>query len=189
MIPRKLIYKYQRELVKEHLRSLQGHDRYLRFGAMLTDELINSYVDRCWGTHMDAWFGIIENNKIIAVIHVAKEKENKAELGLSVNSDWRGKKLGQALFERAVIYLKAIDVKHVFMHCLSENAIMRHIALKNSMEMRTFYGETDADITIENNKFIDPAVEVLTEQLAIYDNNVRKVRSAWKNYLESIALA
>lgn len=189
MIPRKLTYKYQRELVKEHLCSLQDRDRYLRFGAMLTDDLINSYVNKCWGTNIDDWFGIIEDNKIIAVIHVAREKDNSAELGLSVDSNWRGKKLGQALFERAVIFLKAKSISDVFMHCLSENAIMRHIASKNQMQMRTSFGETNADLSLPEPTAIDPSVEAFTEQLAIYDNNVRKVRSAWKNYFNSFAQA
>jgi len=167
-----------RELVKQHLRSLEGRDRYLRFGHALTDDSINAYVDGTWNGNNE-WFGIVEDNKAIAVVHVAIEGDNKAELGLSVDPAWRGKKLGQALFQRGLVFVRAQGVKDVFMHCLTENAAMKHIANKNHMMLFSSYGETDADLHIDPLP-LDPMREAILEQMAIYDNNVRGARNAWK---------
>lgn len=182
MIPRKLHTEVEKQLIKTHLLSLKDHDRYLRFGCVMTDSVIEAYVDRTWDGDNE-WLGIVEGGEVIAAVHVALETATKAELGLSVSPQWRGKKLGQALFSRGMLYVRAQGVRDVFMHCLSENATMKHIASKNRMLMRTSYGETDADLHVEPLPF-DPIREVFTEQLAIYDNNVRGARSAWKQLVE-----
>lgn len=181
MIPMKLVTERSRELVKTHLQSLPPHDRYLRFGSVMNDEVIANYVDTTWDKEDNHWLGIIEDGKIIAAIHVAKETEDKSELGLSVDPEWRGRKLGQALFERATVYLRAVGVKEVYMHCLTENKIMKHIADKNHMKMFSSYGETDADLILPDHTPVDTYKEAITEQLAIYDNSVRAVRSTLRH--------
>lgn len=182
MIPKKLRSESEKELLAEHLKTLGPEDRYLRFGHPANDEAIQKYVDSSWESE-GRWMGIIENGKIIAAIHVALEGEGRAELGLTVDPRWRGKKLGQSLFERSIVYLKARHVKDVFMHCLSENAVMKHIASKNHMKMFSSYGETEADLHLPDSTPIDAYCEVVVEQLAIYDNNVRGARNVWKTIL------
>lgn len=184
MIPRKLIYRAHKDLVKQHLCSLQGNDRRLRFGVILPDDAICNYVDKAWAGLNNEWFGVVEDGKIIAAIHIAKETSTRVELGLSVNVEWRGHKLGQALFERAVVFLKANGIRDVFMHCLTENAIMKHIATKNHMKLCSEYGETDADLKLPPPTVFDPYQEILTEQLAIYDNSLRKFHNAFKHLVE-----
>lgn len=182
MIPRKLRTDAEKQLVVDHLISLPDRDRYLRFGGALSNLVIEEYVARSW-EGSNEWLGIIEDGAVIAAIHVALETETKAELGLSVDPSWRGKKLGQALFERGMLYVRSQGIKNVFMHCLSENAVMKHIAKKNHMKMFSSYGETDADLQVDPLP-LDPIREVFVEQLAIYDNNVRGARNAWKHLLE-----
>lgn len=182
MIPRKLHTDAEKELIKYHLLSLKERDRYLRFGGVMSDTVIEQYVDRSWDGDNE-WLGIVEDGQVIAAIHVALESDTKAELGLSVSPEWRGRKLGQALFARGVLYVRAQGVRDVFMHCLSENAAMKHIAGKNSMIMRTSHGETDADLHVDPLP-LDNIREAWVEQLAIYDNTVRGARSAWKYLIE-----
>lgn len=182
MIPMKFDTERERTLVKQHLCKLQEVDRHLRFGSMLSDYAIESYVDQSW--HGDnEWLGIIEGDQVIAAIHVAFETPTKAELGLSVDPQWRGKKLGQALFERAIVFLKSKQVHDVYMHCLSENMVMKHIARKNEMHLESSHGETDADLTIKDTTPLDKYQEILIENLALYDNNMRSARNAWRQFL------
>lgn len=183
MIPRRLYRVYHIAMVKAHLKKLQGSDRRLRFGAMLPDDAIDAYVDK-W-SERDVWFGIIEQGEVIAAVHIAREENNsRAELGLSVDPEWRGHKLGQALFDRAVFALKARDVRDIFMHCLAENAIIKHIARKNEMVMVTEYGETDADLILPESTPIDVGANLIMEQMALYDSAVRDVAGAWKKIYE-----
>lgn len=183
MIPQRLLRANQCEMVKSHLKRLQGRDRYLRFSTMMPDDAIDQYVTQSWDSD-GAWFGVVEGDQVIAAVHVAFEDKDhtRAELGLSVDPDWRGKKLGHALFERAVVALKARNVQDVFMHCLSENAIVKHIARKNKMVMVSECGETDADLHLPPATVADVGTNLLVEQMAIYDNNVRSMSNAFKQY-------
>ena len=169
-------------MVQEHLRSLKATDRHLRVGGAMSDSSIDHYVAHTW-EGANEWLGVIEDGKVIAAIHIAFETETKAELGLSVDPKWRGKKLGQALFERAIVFLKARQVQDVYMHCLSENAVMRHIARKNEMHMESAYGETDADLVLKEATPLDKYQEVLIENLAQYDNSMRSARNTWRQFL------
>lgn len=187
MIPQKLSHFYEKPLVVSHLQSMSQEDRRLRFGVVLSDDSIQKYVDNQWDKP-GAWFGAFDGEKIVAVVHVAiDEKTNEAELGLSVDPHVRGQKLGQKLFERAVIFLRSKNVHHVFMHCLSENAAMKHIASKYNMVLVTQYGETDARTTIDFPfTVIDPINEAVAQQLALYDNSIRAIASMWSRYIERI---
>lgn len=186
MIPRRLYHSVHKEMVKEHLVSLTDHDRYLRFGRIVTDENIYKYVEDSWRKPGNIWLGVIEKNHIVAAVHVARDTDTKAELGLSVHPQWRGKKLGQALFERAVIYLRSKQYREVYMHCLAENAVMKHIASKNKMKMFTEYGETEADLILPESTLFDGYTEVLTEQIALYDNGIRHASHAFKTILNTL---
>lgn len=184
MIPRRLFRAYHRTMVKEHLKLLEGNDRRLRFGVMLPNDAIENYVDQSWDESDNVWFGVIQDGKVIAAVHIAQEKhKSRAELGLSVDPNWRGQRLGQALFDRAVYALKARDVRDVFMHCLAENTIVKHIARKNKMVMVTEYGETDADLILEESTPVDVGTNLLVEQLALYDNAIRNSQNIFKQIL------
>jgi RimJ/RimL family protein N-acetyltransferase len=182
MIPMKLDTLQHQAMVQEHLCSLQASDRHLRFGGAMSDYSIEHYVAHTW-EGANEWLGVVEGDRVIAAIHIAFESETKAELGLSVDPKWRGKKLGQALFERAIVFLKAKQVQEVYMHCLTENAVMRHIAHKNEMHMESCYGETDADLVLKDATPLDKYQEVLIENLAQYDNNMRSARNAWRQFI------
>lgn len=186
MLPKRLHHPFEKILVKNHLTALKDHDRHLRFGAALSDEGIESYVDQQWYAD-GAWFGVYDGpNKIIALVHVAVVGD-EAELGLSVEPEYRGQKLGQRLFERAVMYIKSKNIKHVFMHCLSENAVTRHIANKYGMTMITSQGETDARAVIDfPYTIVDPLQEAVAQNLALYDNSIRAIAKMWSDYIERI---
>lgn len=185
MIPRRLFRAYHRAMVKKHLKRLQDNDRRMRFGVMMPDEAIDKYVNDSWDEDRNVWFGVIEDGEVIAAVHIAQEDDkSRAELGLSVDPDWRGHKLGHAIFERAVVALKARDVRDVYMHCLSENAIVKHIARKNDMVLVSEYGETDADLILPESTPLDVGTNLLVEQMALYDNAVRSITGAWKKIYE-----
>lgn len=184
MIPRRLFRAFHCSLVQDHLKKLKDSDRRMRFGVMLPDDAIDAYVERSWSEN-DAWFGIIEQGEVIAAVHVAHETEkSRAELGLSVDPNWRGRKLGQALFDRAVLALKARDVRDVYMHCLAENSIIKRIARNNEMVMVTEYGETDADLILPESTPLDISTNLIVEQMALYDSAVRNAAGAWKKLYE-----
>ena len=182
MLPRKLSILDKTKLT-QHLKSLEGEERRLRFGGSVSDSYIEEYVESSFNRN-SLWFGIDHiDGHLVAACHVAL-LDNDAELGCSVDKDWRNNGFAQLMFDRAVTWLRAKGINHVFMHCLSENGAMKHIARKNDMTVVSEYGESDAEVDLEPANALTPMVDAYADRMALYDmiykNNLRLIRSLFK---------
>ena len=180
MLPRKLSILDKQKLIA-HLKSLTSYDdRRLRFGGFVTDEYIEEYVEKTCGKEDNKWFGVDEDGKIVAACHCAII-DDMAELGCSVDKDYRGHGLAQLMFDRAVTWLRTKGITDVCMHCLAENQVMKHIALKNDMSVVTEYGESDANVHLEPPSSLTPIVDAYADRMALYDmmykSHLRAIRS------------
>lgn len=181
MIPRKLSILDKHKLTS-HLQSLEGEDRRLRFGGAISDDAIATYVEGSFDDE-SKWFGIDHiDGSLVAACHAAVNN-GQAELGCSVNPDYRGNGFAQLMFDRAVTWLRTKGIDQVFMHCLTENAVMRHIARKNEMTVVSSYGETDAEVKIEPPTPATVMKDAYLDRIALYDmywkNNMRAVDFYW----------
>jgi len=123
-----------RKRIARHLLALDGHDRYLRFGYIASDEQIHHYVDGL-NFERDDILGIHDRRlQLVAMAHLAYSVDRNlaacAEFGVSVLSAARGQGLGQQLFERALRHARNQGVEQLFIHALSENTPMLKIARK-----------------------------------------------------------
>ena len=137
-----------RGALEAHFLALDGEDRRLRFGSPVRDEVLQEYAARI-DFERDGIFAVQDDHfRLLAAVHVAFSGEN-AELGLSVLSGRRGAGLGSALFSRAVIHLRNRGATEVFVHCLSENGAMMHLARKHGMRVIPAGAETEARLVLE----------------------------------------
>jgi RimJ/RimL family protein N-acetyltransferase len=144
--------------IMEHFLALGADDRRLRFGASLSDDAVRNLEERI-DFARDELFGVTDDElRLIGVVHVAFYRD-KAELGLSVLPAARGLGVGNALFERAVMHLTNRAVRQVFVHCLSENTAMMHLAQKHGMHAVRDGPETDSYLALPS----PTPLSVLTE--------------------------
>lgn len=180
MIPRKLSQLDQDKLVA-HLTSLQSEDRRLRFGAMVSDNFIENYVHSSFDDE-SKWFGCEDiDGEIIAACHAAV-KDGDAELGCSVDRAYRGEGLAQKMFDRAVTWLRTQGIKEVFMHCLTENQVMKHIARKNDMTVVSEQGETDATVGVKPASVATVMKDAYLDRMAVYDMLIKTNYNAFDFY-------
>jgi RimJ/RimL family protein N-acetyltransferase len=180
MIARKLTQLDQDKLAA-HLTSLEGEDRRLRFGAMVSDNFIENYIHSSFNTE-SKWFGCEDaDGNIIAACHAAV-KDNDAELGCSVDKQYRNNGLAQQMFDRAVTWLRTQGIKEVFMHCLTENRAMRHIASKNEMTIVSEYGESDAAVGIQPATTATLMKDAYLDRMAVYDMLIKTNYNAFDFY-------
>lgn len=168
-ITRKLLV-VDSERIVEHFCSLEIEDRRLRFGTTISDYAIRQYVESSFNNAGSIWFGI-ENDQgeLLSTCHVVIE-EDMAELGCSVTSKYRGYGLAQSMFTRAVTYLRTKSIKTVFMHCLTENHVMRHIAKKNDMVVVTCdTEEIDVEVDIKPPTPATFMENAYLDNMAFYD--------------------
>ncbi|MFT5642604.1 MAG: RimJ/RimL family protein N-acetyltransferase [Janthinobacterium sp.] len=197
--------KYVRVRVKElcerdrgrilkHFLGLEKSDRLLRFGTYLPDAQITTYVNQI-NFKRDAVFGVYSGMfRLNAVGHLAfaprpvaldkqaaTEKDRVAEFGVSVAYPMRGTGVGSKLFERAAIHCRNNDVDTLYMHCLSSNQTMMHIAKKAGMEIQRDYGEADAYLKLPPANPSSILQEAMEEQFATFDYTFKSaLRSALK---------
>lgn len=172
-----------RHRILRHFLALKESDRLLRFGTYLPDEMIAKYVAGLDFTR-DTLFGVVSRNfRLVGVGHLAfaprkedddiTDKDKVAEFGVSVSESARGKGVGSKLFERGAIHCRNADVDTLYMHFLSTNHTMVHIAKKAGMEIFREYGEADAYLKVLPADAVSVLKEAVQEQVASIDYNIK----------------
>jgi len=192
-IPRVLIRELHAsytEKIRMHFKNLGSDDRLLRFGMYTSDEMIDKYVNTI-NFHRDAIFGVFDNNlNLIGCAHLGYPALNiavnsTAEFGVSVSKEGRGKGVGSALFKRAAIHARNTNIKVLYMHYLSRNKVMMHIAKKAGMSIEFSFGEADAYLTLSpstNTSVIAEAVQAQTADIDyVLKKNIRRSKSFFLN--------
>lgn len=174
---RELAAHHRARLLK-HFLALGEEDRLLRFGQSVGNHVIEAYVDSIDFDH-DSVFGVYDEHlELIGVGHFANLRDNAqgrvAEFGVSVSQSARGRGIGTALFERAAIHGRNKNVRTLYMHCLSRNSAMMHIARKAGMKVQYAYGEADAYLELPPADAASRISEALDEQMADLDYLVRR---------------
>jgi GNAT superfamily N-acetyltransferase len=168
----------------EHFLGLDAEDIRLRFGAPLGPEGIAKYVERI-DFDSDAVFGVYEDDLgLAAAAHVAFGADG-AELGVSVLPGYRSRGIGSALFARAIEHARNRFVTRMYMHCLSENAAMMHIARKSGMKICVDTGEAEAFLKLEPADQASLSGELMGQRLALFDYALKSQAAAMKRLADS----
>jgi GNAT superfamily N-acetyltransferase len=194
-VPIKELRERDRRRMVRHFLLLEGRDRVLRFGSLLSDEQVTKYVAGI-DFRRDMVFGVYNRMfRLVAVGHLAfaprepakegvTEKDRVAEFGVSVLKSARGLGIGSKLFERAGIVCRNNDIDTLYMHCLSSNQVMMHIAKKAGMAIEREHGEADAYLKLLPADPSSVLREAMQEQLATFDYalkaNVRRATKLWE---------
>ena len=129
--------------LRQHFKSLDANDRHLRFGLALSDVAIDHFIDLI-NFDTDALFGVNGNGfTLVALVHVAPVGDG-AELGLSVDPEFRRQGVGGALFARAIDWARRRRLHTIYMHCLRENQAIMHLATSHGMTLTSAGPDSNA---------------------------------------------
>lgn len=178
-----------REQLLTHFLALGSEDRLLRFGQTVPDHVIENYV-RTIDFSRDTVFGVFDHElELIGVGHLAylpaEGDKRTAEFGVSVLESARGHGVGTKLFERAAIRSRNTRVSMLYMHCLSRNATMMHIAKKSGMRIEYAYGEDDAYLSLPPADHSTIIAEMMQEQAALFDYALKRQARRTSKIIES----
>jgi len=169
----------------EHFLRLDTEDIRLRFGLPLGSDAIAAYVQGI-DFDTDAVFGVYEDELgLAAAAHVAFGADG-AELGISVLPGHRSRGIGTALFARAVEHARNRFVTRMYMHCLSENAAMMHIARKFGMNICVDTGEAEAFLKLEPADQASLSGELMGQRLALFDYALKTQAAAMRRIAASL---
>jgi GNAT superfamily N-acetyltransferase len=169
--------RLDRSALEDHFVALGRADRRLRFGASLNDAALRAYVGRI-DFERDAAFGVFDDDlRLVGAAHLARASEH-AELGVSVLPEHRGRGIGGALLGRAHMRARNWGIGALFMHCLTENAAIMHLARKQGMEIVAETGEADASLKLPRADASSHFGEVFAQRVALFDYALKSQRAA-----------
>lgn len=177
-----------------HLLSLDESDRYLRFGYPATDAQIARYVDTL-DFDQDEVFGVFNRRlELIAMAHLAHPnapadptRGAMAEFGVSVIRKARGRGFGARLFEHSVLHARNRGVQTLFIHALSENTAMLKIARNAGATVERDGSESDAWLRLPPDTFVSHVEEMMGEQAAEFDYQLKRHASQVQRILDTIS--
>lgn len=189
-----------RRSVLLHFLALSDSDRLLRFGNVVPDQLITKYVQKL-SFSRDTIFGVFDRDmhlvgvghlafiprQALPVVQHATTKERAAEFGVSVSAVARGMGVGTKLFERAEIHCRNADVDTLYIHCLSSNQAMMHIAGKAGMKIHRDHGESDAYLKLQPASPRTMMQEAVDEQVASFDYAIKANTHVAAKWLDNLS--
>ncbi len=156
-IPIRSLAPRHRERIADHLLALPERDRYLRFGYAAGDLQIRRYVDGL-DFDRDEVFGVFNRKLVlIALAHLAYPRPDQpegpkaAEFGGSVLPTVRGRGYGARLFEHAMLHARNRGLDTMFIHALSENTTMLHIARRAGAVVQRDGSESEAFLKLPHD--------------------------------------
>lgn len=145
MLHRKLLIA-ERNLFREHLKRLSTVDRSFRFAhARVGDDWIDKYVNGIAAD--DLLLGCFDGGCLVGAAHVAFSGE-VAELGISVDPQWRTKGVGAELTRRAVRWARNRRAGKLYTLCQSDNMSMIALARKLGMTIHRESGTAEAFLAL-----------------------------------------
>jgi len=187
-VPVRELHAGHREEILLHLLQLNDEDRRLRFGTQTPDDVIERYVERL-DFSKDTIFGVFDLNlKLIGMAHLAylpeiKGQARAAEFGVSVLPAGRSQGLGTALLKRSAVHSRNTRIEALYVHCLSSNKAMMHLAQKAGMSVEYAYGDADAFLKLPPASAATIVEEAANEQWADMDYalkaNLKRSNQAW----------
>jgi GNAT superfamily N-acetyltransferase len=117
-----------------HFLALSPHDRFLRFGSVMSDAWIVAYVESLL-TSADAVFVVVESGRDISGVLHLESTGSGVVLGLSVSSWARRQGIGTLLIQRAGLLARRRGLETLFVRNLNLNAALQQLSLRLAMSV------------------------------------------------------
>lgn len=175
MLIRKL-HPEEKHLYAEHLKRLTPSDRTSRFSeSVVTDDVIESYAAKI--PDDDLLMGAFKDNVLVAAVHVGLGG-GTAEIGVSVEAEYRGQSVGTELMDHAVLWSRNRRAERMYSMCSDSNrsmqALARHIGMSITHDHGTAEGVMDLD---------PPNMLTVSDEIAA---DVREVWHDWAHMMEHV---
>jgi len=166
----------------KHLKNLTPEDRYTRFCYNVRDDAIDSLILQILYNRNDHYlFTATAQGKRVGFGHLAREGKDW-ELAVSVDKEYQGQGIADALMVYMISWGKTHGIHSVFMHCITQNAKIQHLARKHGLRMVERDGsEVTSKVELPAATPMDYTADFLREQRELLDQMTELQQRMWKN--------
>jgi len=171
----------------KHLKNLSDEDRYTRFGyaasAQAIDQMILNIVYNQEDHHIFTYY---TNGQIAGFGHLARE-DSDWELAVSVEKEFQGRGIANELMSYMISWGKTHGVEIVYMHCITENQKIQHLARKHGLKTWDRSGhELTARVQLPEPTVFDYTTNFVREQGELAADMVKLQRAWLRNWTNTI---
>jgi GNAT superfamily N-acetyltransferase len=174
--------EYLREYA-EHLKNLADEDRYTRFGFAASSATIDSMILNIL-YHQDDHhiFTYYTDSHIVGFGHLAREGD-AWELAVSVEKEYQGQGIANELMDHMIAWGKTHGVEVLYMHCITENQKIQHLARKHGLKSWDRAGhELTSRVQLPDATPLDYTAQFLREQREIVEKIANLQRRMFYNF-------
>lgn len=165
-----------------HLKNLSEADRYTRFCYNVKDENIDQFIlSILYNADEHHLFTATLDDKIVGFGHLCREGANW-ELAVSVDSNCQGQGIADKLMGHMIVWGKTRGIHTVFMHCITKNTKIQHLARKHGLRTIERDGtEITSKVDLPPATPMDYTAEFIREQKELLTQMTEIQRRMWTN--------
>lgn len=167
----------------KHLKNLSVEDRYTRFGYAASDQAIDQFIlSILYNREKHHLFSYFDKDGVVGFGHLAQD-DNNWELAVSVDKQYQGLGIANELMQHMIDWGKTHGVHAVFMHCISDNKKIQHLARKHGLKTVDRSGtEVTAQVQLPNATVTDLLGGLIREQTDLATDIVKLQRTWLRNW-------
>jgi GNAT superfamily N-acetyltransferase len=147
------------------------------FGIAVTDTYIAHLVDSIVSNPEEHYFLVaVQGTTWTGVIHMARISEHDMEFGVMVAEPYRNQGIADLLMGEAITWIRNRGFDTLYLHCVTWNRAMKHLAHKHGLVMYEDHGDTEVCTRIPPPSMISYAQEAVTRNRNIF---IMSLQQAW----------
>jgi len=168
-----------------HLKNLTEQDRYTRFGYAASAESIDAMIlNMLYNQNQHHLFTYRCDNRIVGFGHLAREGQDW-ELAVSVEHEYQRRGIADELMTHMIAWGKVHGVHAVFMHCITDNQKIQHLARKHGLKTMSRSGhEITAQVQLPDATVLDYTTNFVAEQQELAKDIAKLQRTWFKNWIK-----
>lgn len=152
----------------EWLRQQDAETRQLYFGVAANDGVIDDLMSKIKLSPKEHFFLVaIDQGQWVGTTHIAV-KDKKAEFGLIVDAQHRGKGIASFMLSDALNWIRNRNYTELFMHCLTWNKPINHLCYKHGLTTSNMLGDSEVQIHLDPPTWITLQKEVCATQRNLF---------------------
>jgi RimJ/RimL family protein N-acetyltransferase len=182
MIPTCFLGITDYELYGAWLREQSQETLTTYFGIAVDATYINHLIDGIVSNPEEHYFLIaVQGTTWAGVIHMARISEHEMEFGVMVAEQFRNQGIADQLMSEAIVWIRNRGFDTLYLHCVSWNRAMKHLAHKHGLFIQEDHGDSDVRSHIPPASVISYAREAATHNRNLF---VRGLQQVWRPFNE-----